>query len=277
MSFAMRLVWIYFLLRKKFGLAKIGQPPRSPAKPSSIKSKGLSIELEEVSGFKVYRVTPKTFNKRVVYFHGGGYVQPIASQHWKLITELARASQAEFLVPLYGLAPNHTVDEALELAEQIRLSLDFSIPTFLAGDSAGGGLALSLAQGNWRQLKRLILISPWVDSTFGPKSEIYAKRDPWLNPESLRYIATIWSGVADFRRVEVSPLLGNMDSLPDTTIYAGDYELFYPELVELFERMSSSGVHVRIVEQRGGLHVFPLIPSKEGIKARKELLSDLEI
>jgi acetyl esterase/lipase len=68
-----------------------------------------------------------------------------------------------------------------------------------------------------------------------------------------------------------------MDSLPDTTIYAGDYELFYPELVELFERMSNSGVHVRIVEQRGGLHVFPLIPSKEGIKARKELLSDLEI
>ena len=148
MSFAMRVVWIYFLLRKKLGLAKIGQPPRSPAKPSGVQSRGLSIQLEEVSGFKVYRVTPKTFNKRVVYFHGGGYVQPIASQHWKLITDLARDSQAEFLVPLYGLAPNHTVDEALELAEQIRSSLDFSIPTFLAGDSAGGGLAQDSAAGH---------------------------------------------------------------------------------------------------------------------------------
>jgi len=277
MSIVMRVVWIYFLLRKKLGLAKIGQPPRSPAVPTKRQLKSLKLSCEQISGFQVYRLEPETVTKRIVYFHGGGYVQPIASQHWKLITDLAKESKAEVIVPLYGLAPNHTVDEALHLAEQIRVKLDFSLATFLVGDSAGGGLALSLAQGKWHQLSGLILISPWVDSTFGIRSERYARRDPWLNPHSLRYIATIWSGVANHRRVEVSPLLGRMDSLPATSIYAGDYELFYPDLVELFEKMSNAGVRVRFAEQRGGLHVFPLIPSKEGQKAKEAILADLAL
>lgn len=277
MSLVMRMVWIYFLLRKKLGLAKIGQAPRSASIPNQRQSRGLSITSRDIAGFKVYRVTPPKPSKRVIYFHGGGYVQPIASQHWSLIADLARKSQAEFIVPLYGLAPHHNVDDALELAEQVRQDLDFSIDTFLVGDSAGGGLALALAQRNWNELKGLILISPWVDSTFGIRSEKYARRDPWLNPDSLRYIATIWSGAADYRRLEVSPLLGDMRSLPPTTIYAGDYELFYPDLIELYEKMSKSGVKVRLNEQGGGLHVFPLIPSKEGMRARTQLLSDLDV
>ncbi|MGA1646767.1 MAG: alpha/beta fold hydrolase [bacterium] len=272
----MKIVWLYFLLRKKLGLAKIGQPPRAPARPSSRDLRGLELEEMVVDGFTVYRVKPEGVKRRVVFLHGGGYVQPIAKQHWQLITFLAKKANAEFLVPLYGLSPKYKVDDALRLLHDLREILDSRLPICLMGDSAGGGLALSIAQNSWTDVEKLILISPWVSSDFGPETDIYEKRDPWLNPESLKYIATIWSGQANRNRKEVSPLLGEMGNLPTTTIFAGDYELFFPQLQELYRKILSSGVNADLYVQEGGLHVFPLIPSREGRNAKLRLVRELE-
>lgn len=276
MSLVMRLVWIYFLLRKKLGLAKIGQPPRSPAKPSKKQLQGLSLNLEIVDGFKLYRVSPETASKSVVYLHGGGYVQPIAKQHWDAITQLARVTNSEFVVPCYGLSPRYKVSDALLFLEKVRESLDSSKKTILMGDSAGGGLALALAQTTWRDIEALVLISPWVDSEFGEETKIYEARDPWLNANSLRYIATVWSGVGDFRRAEVSPLRADVGQLPRTSIYAGDYELFFPDLEKLHKKMMDARVAVTMHRQPGGLHVYPLIPSPEGKRALKQIAIDIK-
>lgn len=276
MSIVMRVVWIYFLMRKKLGLAKIGQPPRSPARPTAKQLSGLSQSIEVVDGFSLYRISPDSPSQTVVYLHGGGYVQPIAKQHWDLITFLSRKTNSEFVVPLYGLSPTNKVDNALSFLDQVKRKLDLSKKTILMGDSAGGGLALALAQSSWTEIHSLVLISPWVDSEFGEETKLYAARDPWLNPDSLRYIATVWSGIGDFRRKEVSPLRSTMKDLPKTSIYAGDYELFYPDLEKLYAKMSDAGVDVTIHRQPGGLHVYPLIPSPEGQRALSELLLDLK-
>lgn len=276
MSLVMRMVWIYFLLRKKLGLAKIGQPPRSPAHPSKKQLQGLSLNLEIVDGFKLYRVSPNRASQTIVYLHGGGYVQPIAKQHWDLITHLARETSSEFVVPCYGLSPTYKVDDALVFLEKVKQSIDKNQKTVLMGDSAGGGLALSLAQTTWREIEALILISPWVDSEFGEESKPYEARDPWLNANSLRYIATVWSGVGNFRRPEVSPLRGEMSQLPRTSIYAGDYELFFPDLETLYKKMSDAKVTVTMHRQPGGLHVYPLIPSPEGKRALSQISLDIK-
>jgi acetyl esterase/lipase len=275
MSFAMPVVWIYFLLRKKLGLAKIGRPPRAPARPSSKQLQGLTQSLEVIDGFNLYRIRPEKFIQTVVYLHGGGYVQPIAKQHWDLITHLARETNSEFVVPCYGLSPKFKVDDALTFLERVKGKLDSSKKIVLMGDSAGGGLALALAQSSWPDIQSLVLISPWVDSEFGEETKMYEERDPWLNANSLRYIATIWSGVGDFRRKEVSPLRGELKTLPRTSIYAGDYELFYPDLQQLYSKMKDAGVSVTLHHQPGGLHVYPLIPSPEGNRALNQLAIDL--
>ena len=275
MSIVMRVVWIYFLLRKKLGLAKIGQPPRPPARPSAKQLSGLSQSIEVVDGFSLYRISPDSPSQTVVYLHGGGYVQPIAKQHWDLITFLSRKTNSEFVVPCYGLSPEFNVDDALSFLQKVQSKIDFQNKVILMGDSAGGGLSLALAQTSWNQISTLILISPWVSSEFGYQSVPYERRDPWLNANSLRYIATIWSGQADYRRKEVSPILGRMSGLPPTVIFAGDYELFYPDLILLADRMMESGVKVTLIKQRGALHVYPLIPSKEGKRARDQLVEHL--
>ncbi len=275
MSPVMRIVWLYFLLRRKLGLAKIGQPPRPPAKPTSKQLQGLSLEHEQVDGFSVYKVVPASSERTVIYLHGGGYVQPIASQHWALITRLARETSSEFVVVSYGLSPKYKVDHALDLLKKIEPRVSGSKPVVLMGDSAGGGLALAIAQTGWKFIARLILISPWVDSEFSEATKPNEKRDPWLNADSLRYIATIWSGVGSWQRSEVSPLRGSMRELPPTSLFVGDYELFYPDLIALAEKMRSEGVALNLDYQKGGMHVYPLIPSPEGLRAIEVIKRDL--
>ncbi len=275
MSPVMRIVWLYFLLRRKLGLAKIGQPPRPPAKPTSKQLQGLSLEHEQVDGFSVYKVVPASSERTVVYLHGGGYVQPIASQHWALITRLARETSSEFVVVCYGLSPKYKVDHALDLLKKIEPRVSGSKPVVLMGDSAGGGLALAIAQTGWKFIARLILISPWVDSEFSEATKPNEKRDPWLNADSLRYIATIWSGVGSWQRSEVSPLRGSMRELPPTSLFVGDYELFYPDLIALADKMRSEGVALNLDYQKGGMHVYPLIPSPEGLRAIEVIKRDL--
>ncbi len=271
----MRVVWLYFLLRRKLGLAKIGQPPRAPAKPTSKQLRKLELQHEIVDGFSVYSVVPERFERTVVYLHGGGYVQPIATQHWSLITELARETSSKFVVVCYGLSPRYKVDDALQLLKKIEQRVAGAGSVVLMGDSAGGGLALAVAQSGWQFISKLILISPWVDSEFAESTSSYEKRDPWLSANALRYIATIWSGVGSWQRKEVSPLRSSMRGLPPTTLFAGDYELFYPDLILLAEKLRSDGVDVKLDYQRGGMHVYPLIPSPEGKRAMEVIKRDL--
>ena len=275
MSPVMRIVWLYFLMRKKLGLAKIGQPPRAPAQPTSKQLRGLGFESETIDGFVVNRVIPIEAARVAVYLHGGGYVQPIASQHWDLITKLARLTNTEFIVPRYGLSPKYKVDDALALMAKVKAKLPADKKVILMGDSAGGGLALALAQSSWSDVNKLILISPWVDSEFGEETAEYEKRDPWLNAKSLRYIATVWSGIGDYRRKEVSPLRGELYDLPETVLFAGDYELFYPDLLKLRDLLFEAGVRIRFLQQQGGLHVYPLIPSPEGNQAVSQLIAEI--
>ncbi len=275
MSPVMRVVWLYFLLRRKLGLAKIGQPPRAPAKPTSKQLRKLELQHEIVDGFSVYSVVPERFERTVVYLHGGGYVQPIATQHWSLITELARETSSKFVVVCYGLSPRYKVDDALQLLKKIEQRLAGAGSVVLMGDSAGGGLALAVAQSGWQFISKLILISPWVDSEFAESTSSYEKRDPWLSANALRYIATIWSGVGSWQRKEVSPFRSSMRGLPPTTLFAGDYELFYPDLILLAEKLRSDGVDVKLDYQRGGMHVYPLIPSPEGKRAMEVIKRDL--
>jgi acetyl esterase/lipase len=116
-----------------------------------------------------------------------------------------------------------------------------------------------------------------VDSEFGEDFAKYEERDPWLNASSLKYIATVWSGIGDFRSELVSPLRGSMHSLPKTLLFAGDYELFYPDLVTLRDKMEAEDVHVDFSQASGGLHVFPLIPVPEGLRAQQQIVDALRL
>ena len=276
----MRIVWLFFMAKKKLGLTRLGRPARPPAMPTSKQLRGLSIETKVVGGFPLHVVKSSSPSERVVvYLHGGGYVQPIAKQHWDLIAKIARETSSTVFVPRYGLASRHNIDDAIGFLELVRNEVaGLGLPVVIAGDSAGGGLALTIAQqGSWQKItKRLILIAPWVDSEWNYEDfERYENRDPWLLSQSLRYIAIVWSNRGDYKRVEVSPLRGEMRGLPPTSIYVGDYDLLYQDALALKMKLAASGIENTLHFQPGALHVYPLIPSPEGTAAVRKILDEI--
>ena len=276
----MRIVWLFFMAKKKLGLTRLGRPARPPAMPTTKQLRGLSIETKVVGGFPLHVVKSSSPSERVVvYLHGGGYVQPIAKQHWDLIAKIARETSSTVFVPRYGLASRHNIDDAIGFLEPVRNEVaGLGLPVVIAGDSAGGGLALTIAQqSSWQQItKRLILIAPWVDSEWNYEDfERYENRDPWLLSQSLRYIAIVWSNRGDYKRVEVSPLRGEMRGLPPTSIYVGDYDLLYQDALALKMKLAASGIENTLHFQPGALHVYPLIPSPEGTAAVRKILDEI--
>ena len=275
MSAQMHLIKNLFLIRKSLGLARLGRKPKKAAEPSRRMLRELSVTKEQVSGFDVYQVRPKQIERVIVYLHGGGYVVPIAKQHWQLIELLAKQTNAMVYVPRYGLAPGHDVAEALELVERVlEQASSHNLELVLAGDSAGGGLAAATLQHNPKQLvSKLVLISPWLDSEFDhPGMLELSKNDPWLLPDNLTYIAKVWSGTGDHLDPRVSPLRGDLNNFPKTQLFIGNWDIFYFDVREFAQKLLGLGVGLDYQELSNALHVFPLLPTPEGAKARSQIV-----
>jgi len=109
----------------------------------------------------------------LIYLHGGGYILGSAETHRGIAGHLAKLANCEVILPDYRLAPEHPFPAALEDAESVYLALlsqgQHSTPPALAGDSAGGGLAIALAMRlrnhNQPLPSSLTCFSPWTDLT----------------------------------------------------------------------------------------------------------------
>lgn len=219
-------------------------------------------------GFTSYVVTPRgsTPSTTVLYVHGGGFVSPIDPFHVRYAARIARSLGARVVLPDYPLAPEHTwrdshdalADDAGRWAAHGRL--------VLAGDSAGGGLALGLAQTlrdrGGPQPDRLVLHAPWVDlTTSTPETFAMDAVDPWLFISKLEAYSLWWAGsVPDLGRHEVSPGLADLDGLPPALMFCGTRDLLMPGCRMLADRAAASDWRLTYLEAPDLIHVFGLLP-----------------
>ena len=135
-----------------------------------------SVVIETLTGprgqFPAYVVTPRGIDpeRTVVFVHGGGFVAPLDPFHVRYATRLATALRARVVLPDYPLTPEHTWrDSHAPLVDLVARWVADSDAVVLAGDSSGGGLALSLAVAlrdrGGPQPAHLLLHAPWVDLT----------------------------------------------------------------------------------------------------------------
>lgn len=238
------------------------------------------MSCRHVLGFPCWTVTPDRGGERdAVYLHGGAYVAGITKQHWSLIGALADAG-VHVEVPLYGLAPQHTHRQAYPLLLQVWRELLDAVPgrtTSLVGDSAGGGLALGLAQELVRvglpQPARLVLIAPWLDLTLSnPQVRRVAPSDPWLSPDGLVEMGTAWAGGDDPTLPQLSPVNGSLTGLAPIHVWAGTRDVLQPDIARLQEQAESQGHPLDVVACRGAVHVYPLTPTPEGRAAARQVV-----
>jgi acetyl esterase/lipase len=249
-------------------VAAVPTPPRRVASRFEIRER-------EVSGIRVHEVRPRGTAplRTVVYVHGGGFVSGLDRFHWRYAARLAERLDVAVLLPSYPLTPTHTYKDALPPLVDLfnQAAVESPRGTVLMGDSAGGGLALLLAQtlarGSGPQPTHLVMFSPWLDLTCTtPGTKDAARTDPWLDLTKARLYGTWW-GAGDPPHREASPLDNDLTGLPPALLLCGSRDLLRPQSRALVARAPGARFDLTYVEEPGLMHVYPLLPIPEARRA----------
>jgi acetyl esterase/lipase len=236
-------------------------------------SRRCRVEVEEVAGRRVWTLQAKrnASTRVILYLHGGAYIYNMLNLHWHLIGELAKRTGAKVLVPDYPLAPlNSCLDTHAFMRALYRQLLEEhpSQEIRIMGDSAGAGLALAFIQQlrneNQPLPGHIILLSPWLDlSMENPRLEALEKCDRLLNIRGLQLAGASYAGDLDVKDFRVSPLFGDINGLPQISIFTGMRDILHVDARELRLRLESEGISGRYFEYPEMLHVwfiFPFLP-----------------
>ena len=221
---------------------------------------------------------------RMLYLHGGGYVSGSGAYYLAMAAHVSAAAACAVLLADYRLAPEYPFPAALEDSLGVHEWLLTSGPggrspardTFIAGDSAGGGLTLATLLALRDRGQRLpaggIAVSPFADLTLtGESLRSEAEFDPIMSPRCLPDFVGLYLGDADTHDPLVSPVFGDYTGLPPLLIQVGEHEIIRSDSVAVAARARADGVDVTLEVWAGMFHVFqshePLLPEgKEAIE-----------
>ncbi len=212
----------------------------------------------------------------ILYCHGGGYTSGNLGYARVLASKLAHVTGYDVLSFEYRLAPEHpypaAVEDALQAWDHLMLLGYGAQDIILAGDSAGGNLALVLClrlRGAGRRLPGgLVLFSPWTDMTMsGPSYGERAAIDPMLTVHYIDAVRRAYAPGEDFSHPELSPLFGDLSGFPRTLVQVGDHEILFSDAQRLAEALRRQNVPARLEVSEGMWHVFQMFPSKKAAAA----------
>lgn len=218
------------------------------------------------------RVTRAHMKKYVIlYCHGGGYSTGSTVYARTLTKKLAESTSMDVFAFNYRLAPEHpypaATDDALKAWNYLMYLGYGARDVIVAGDSAGGNLALSLTlrlKEQERLLPRgLVLLSPWTDLTKSGKSyESRKEVDPVLDHEYLDRMIENYAGGQELSNPLISPLFGNFKGFPPTYIQVGDNEILLSDATLLHKKLLKENVSAHLDVYKGMWHVFQMSPIK---------------
>ena len=243
----------------------------------------VSLSVDHRLGWPVYTLTPASGQSRggVIYVHGGAWVNQIALQHWQLAAQITAQARASVVLPIYPLVPFGTAEQVVPaVVDLVRASTDRYGSTCLAGDSAGGQIALSTAvmlrDEQQLTVPRTVLIAPALDlSLSNPEIDLVQPSDPWLGRDGTRVFIEHWRGNLGVSDPRVSPLAADLNGLGPLTVFSGTRDILNPDARLLIDRAAAAGIDVEYHEEHGLLHVYPLTPTPEGRAARAVIVDRL--
>lgn len=221
----------------------------------------------DLAGVAVEVVVPARHNRTVVlYLHGGAYCIGSSRTHRGLTSHLALFSQAAVWVPEYRLAPECPYPAALEDALKVYQSiLDRGFDPgriIVAGDSAGGGLALALAiklrERHMPLPAALCLLSPWLDLGLESPHVFPEGWDPLLSKAWLADCARAYLNGREAQTLPVSPWAADLCGLPPVLIQVASDEILLEDARRLERQLGKVGVEVSYQEFEALWHVFQL-------------------
>lgn len=254
-----------------------GRPlPQDAPMPAKFRRRFI-VEERTVQEQKVVTLHPKSGPApwHMLYFHGGGFVQPMFKVHWPLVAEMVERCGLSITVPLYDVVPEapHAAQDALADAVFADLAKACDpAKIILNGDSAGAHMALCLAlrlvKAGGPQPGKLALFAPWLDLTLAdPEIATVEPHDIMLKIGTLRACGEMVANVRDPGSPAVSPLYTpaqELALLPPTRIWTGRHDLFIVDSRTFVGKLRAGGVDAKLYEYEAAPHVFMAItPTRE--------------
>ena len=219
----------------------------------------------------------------VLYCHGGGYTCGQLGYARVLASKLALSTGCDVLSFEYRLAPEapypSAIDDALRVWDYLMYMGIGARDVIVAGDSAGGNLALELAlavkaQGR-SQPRALVLMSPWTDMTMqGASYQKCAALDPMLTHDYIDSCRTAYRGAnstLEWEDPSLSPLFADLRGLPPTLIQVGTNEILKSDSINLAKAMTEQEVYAVLEVYPECWHVFQQMPIPHAAQAMESV------
>lgn len=219
-------------------------------------------EKHELDGFVWWKLnpngTPKGRSKKILYVHGGGWVVDSGVSQYLFVDYLIKKTGCEVWFPEYPVIPEHTGIEALEMVTglyKMMLQECSGGEIALGGDSAGGGLAMSLAEHlreiGLPQPNNIFLISPgFFESTKARNEEerVYQKitsdRDAIVSLNAFPTCLEYWKGDLDEDDYRINPARGDLHDLAPMLVFCGGYECMENGIRNFVEKAISADANI---------------------------------
>ncbi|UII30093.1 alpha/beta hydrolase [Fulvivirga ulvae] len=242
------------------------------------------IRQKQIKGVETYLFTPNhaVTGKLLLYFHGGCYALGSIDSHRAMLTHFATHLQTTILYVEYGLAPEKPypfgVNDGLTVYREV---IGGDQEVILMGDSAGGGIVLSLL-GDLQKLdiaqpEGVVLLSPWLDLKCDNTSYLTnAESDPIISKTNLEPYAHIYAGENDLK--EINPIDQPFKTFPKNLILVSESEVLFDDSNLLHGKVKEIQPESGLSVFSGQSHVWPLtdINSEASQRAMKEIKGFLE-
>lgn len=238
------------------------------ARPSPKIAAGIPVTEQTVGGVQITWLGRHPGKDVIMYLHGGAYMAGPVFLQWKLLAEIHRQTGLAAAMVLYRRPPQDPHPAALDDVVTAIRSLHANGELreghwVLAGDSAGGQLALTAAQ----QLRDtggpmpagLLLTAPLVDMELAHPDTVAAietagiKRD-----EKFWWAFKLYANGVPFSDPTLSPINASVAGLPPVHLNVGTEDFFLHDVRRLRNALLSNRVRVDYIEQRGAEHVYAL-------------------
>ena len=208
----------------------------------------------------------------IVYMHGGAFLTCGANSHGRLVTALSRYADSPVLVVNYRMIPKHSVgmalDDCYDAYKWLRLKGYEPDQIVLAGDSAGGYLALALAerlQAEGEEPAAMVTMSPLFEIDNETRANHpNIRTDAMFPPKAFPALVELVEEAAERHIVDgkpeavYEPLDHIEPGLPRTLIHDSGSEVLVSDARKAAHMLAAAGVPVEIRVWPGQMHVFQL-------------------
>lgn len=262
--------------------ARVLLPPPSTLR-ATVSLPNASAQLVRAKG-----VLPADGTRRVIlYLHGGAFLTCGANSHGRLVEKLSKFADAPVLVVNYRLLPKHSIRMALDDCHDgyrwLRLLGYDPDQIVLAGDSAGGYLALALAQrllAEGEEPAALVAISPLLQLAKSDKqAHPNIKTDAMFPARAFDALDELVAGAAmkngaGGKPEDVYEPLEHIEAgLPRTLIHVSGSEVLLHDAQLAASKLAAVGVPAEVRVWPGQVHDFqlaaPMVP--EAIRSLRQI------